>query len=192
MWNSWFWPNGSINAPNSKFLDFNFVPRDLNLQRQRTSTCDLCATSRGPLCCKSRSFFLRVEVLSRESRSLRTKLKPKIFEFRAFLPLRGIADDGVMCKIDWSVWYQRSPFASIKMISMTTIMMMMMILLMMIVTTMASSVCWSISWWDWLFEELPPVVNTTLYISTSLLHVLFPLCLYRYKTMPAIHASQFD
>ena len=153
----------------------------------------LCAASRGPLCCKSRSFVLRVEVLGRETRSLRTKLKPKIFEFMAFLPLRGIADDGVMCKIDWSAWYQRSPFAFIKMRSMTTIITMKLILLMtMIVTTMASSVCWSISWWDWLFEELPPVVNTTLYISTSLLHVFFPQCLYRYKTVPAMHASQFD
>ena len=30
---SWFWPEGSINAPNSKFLGFNFVPRDLDSRR---------------------------------------------------------------------------------------------------------------------------------------------------------------
>ena len=33
VWYSWFWPEGPINAPNSIFLGFNFVPRDLDSRR---------------------------------------------------------------------------------------------------------------------------------------------------------------
>ena len=33
VWYSWFWSEGSINALNPKFLDFYFVPRDLDSRR---------------------------------------------------------------------------------------------------------------------------------------------------------------
>ena len=33
VWYSWFWPKGPINARNSTFLGFNFVPRDLDSRR---------------------------------------------------------------------------------------------------------------------------------------------------------------
>ena len=33
VWYSWFWPEGPKNAQNSIFLDFKFVPRDLDSQR---------------------------------------------------------------------------------------------------------------------------------------------------------------
>ena len=33
VWYSWFWSEGSINALNPKFLDFYFVPRDLESRR---------------------------------------------------------------------------------------------------------------------------------------------------------------
>ena len=33
VWYSWFWPEGPINAQNSIFLGFKFVPRDLDSQR---------------------------------------------------------------------------------------------------------------------------------------------------------------
>ena len=35
VWYSWFWPEGSINAQNSKFLVFHFVPRDLDSRRHK-------------------------------------------------------------------------------------------------------------------------------------------------------------
>ena len=35
MWYSWFWPEGSINAQNSTFLGFRFVPRDLDSRRHK-------------------------------------------------------------------------------------------------------------------------------------------------------------
>ena len=34
VWYSWFWPEGSINAQNSTFLGFHFVPRDLDSRRR--------------------------------------------------------------------------------------------------------------------------------------------------------------
>ena len=47
VWYSWFWPEGPINAPNSIFWGFYFVPRDLDSRRhmgprlgaQGTLTC---------------------------------------------------------------------------------------------------------------------------------------------------------
>ena len=86
VWYSWFWPEGPINARNSTFLGFNFVPRDLDSRRHmgprlaapRTSTRGAkgpwlksvaprvkvpCAASRGPLRRESRSHVApRVEV----------------------------------------------------------------------------------------------------------------------------------
>ena len=85
LWYSWFWSEGPINAPNSRFLGFYFVPRDLDSRRHmgprlaapRTSTSgagDLDsqrhvtltqiygAASQGPLRCELRSPAPRVEV----------------------------------------------------------------------------------------------------------------------------------
>ena len=35
VWYSWFWLEGSINAQNSTFLGFRFVPRDLDSRRHK-------------------------------------------------------------------------------------------------------------------------------------------------------------
>ena len=35
VWYSWFWPEVSINAQNSTFLGFHFVPRDLDSRRHK-------------------------------------------------------------------------------------------------------------------------------------------------------------
>ena len=62
VWYSWFWPEGSINAQNSQFLGFHFVPRDLNSRRHRFESRSHGAASRGPLRRESRSPVPRVEV----------------------------------------------------------------------------------------------------------------------------------
>ena len=85
VWYSWFCSEGPINAPNSIFLGFNFVPRDLDSrrhmgpqlagqgtltrgagdldsQRHGTLTQIYGAASQGPLRCELRSPVPRVEV----------------------------------------------------------------------------------------------------------------------------------
>ena len=57
VWYSWFWPEASINALNSTFLGFYFVPRDLDSRRhkgprlaaQGTSTRGAVDLSQGPM-----------------------------------------------------------------------------------------------------------------------------------------------
>ena len=76
VWYSWFWPEGSINAQNSTFLGFHFVPRDLDLRRHKglrlAAPWDLDSNQRR-----------------RESRFLGTKWKPKLFEFWSFIDPSG-------------------------------------------------------------------------------------------------------
>ena len=110
VWYSWFWPEGPINAPNSIFLGFNFVPRDLDSrrhmgprltaqgtltrgagdldsQRHGTLTQIYGAASQGPLRCELRSPAPRVEVpCGAGSRGpwVQNKKNKKI-EFEAFI-----------------------------------------------------------------------------------------------------------
>ena len=81
VWYWWFCPEGPINAPNSRFLGFYFVPRDLDSQRHMGPRLAAQGTltrgaSRGP-------------IWRRESRSPGDKIKTqKSWVLGIFRPLR--------------------------------------------------------------------------------------------------------
>ena len=62
VWYSWFCPEGPINASNSKFLFFYFVPRDLDSQRHmgpRLAAQGTLTRSAGDLDSRRHRFELR-------------------------------------------------------------------------------------------------------------------------------------
>ena len=78
VWYSWFCPEGPINASNSKFLFYYFVPRDLDSQRHmgpRLAAQGTLTRSAGDLDSRRHRFELRSHgaasrgPLRRESRS---------------------------------------------------------------------------------------------------------------------------
>ena len=76
VWYSWIWLEGPINAQNSTFLGFHFVPRDLDSRRHK-----------GPRL--AAPWDLDSNQWRCESRSLGTKWKPKNFEFLPFIDPSG-------------------------------------------------------------------------------------------------------
>ena len=98
VWYIWFWPEGSKNAQNSKFLGFNFVPRDLDSRRHMVPRLEAQGTSTrcaGDLDSRRHGTLTQIygaasqgPIWRRKSRSLGTKLKT-IFLFLAFLDPSG-------------------------------------------------------------------------------------------------------